>query len=425
MDLVKELDVSQLRHYCDKKLIHCKTTNELKPSDDIIGQDRALKALSFGLDIKEKGFNVYAAGAPGTGKTTTVTAFLKDRAATRDTPSDWCYVHNFDNPSEPNAIELPTGMAEKFRKELGVLIDTARQIIPEVFESEDYITRRQATTQNIEEERNKLFTEISMKAQEKGFMLRGAQTGIMVIPVIEGKPLTEEQIAQLPPETINALNEARSEIDADLRNAMRQLRKLEGEMNERLIELNKNMALYAIGDMISDMKELYKGIDEAQKHIEDVEKSLLNNLGTIIQAKEPESAEMAAQIDQFFTRYEVNVMVSSQIDSGAPVIIELNPTYTNLFGRIEKESRFGVLSTDFSLIKPGSLHRANGGYLMIPIEGLAKSPGSYESLKRALQNEAIEIEDMQLPGTPMTVKSLKPEPIPLNIKVVLVGDPNT
>jgi predicted ATP-dependent protease len=292
---------------------------------------------------------------------------LKDRASTRDTPSDWCYVHNFENPSEPNAIELPTGMAEKFRKELGVLIDTARQIIPEVFESEDYITRRQATTQSIEEERNKLFTEISQKAQEKGFMLRGAQTGIMVIPVIEGKPLTEEQIAALPPEKINELNEARSEIDADLRNAMRQLRKLEGDMNEKLAALNKEMALYAIGDMISDMKELYDGVDEAQKHIEDVQKSLLNNLGTIIQAKSPESAEMAARIEQFFTQYEVNVMVSSDNDSGAPVIIELNPTYTNLFGRIEKESRFGVLSTDFTLVKPGNLHRANGGYLMIPI----------------------------------------------------------
>lgn len=403
----------------------CKTTKDLEPNDDIIGQDRALRALSFGLEIREKGFNVYAAGAPGTGKSTTVSAFLKDLAEGRDPPSDWCYVYNFVNPSEPNAIELPSGMAEKFKKELGVLIDTARQIIPEVFESEDYITRRQATTQQVEAERKALFEEVSKKAEKKGFILRGTQAGLLVIPVVEGVPLTEEQIGTLSPEMIDQINKARSEIDADLRKAMRQLRKLESDVNERLDQLNKDMALYAIGDMISDMRDLYKGIDEATKHIDDVEHSILENLGTFIEAKNPESAEAAAVIDQFFTRYQVNVMVSDGKTQGAPVMVELNPTYSNLFGRIEKEVRFGVLTTDFTLIKPGSLHKANGGYLMIPVIELAKSPGSYESLKRALKNEAIEIEDMLLPGGPISAKSLKPEPIPLRVKVILLGDTMT
>ncbi|MFW9919316.1 MAG: Lon protease family protein [Candidatus Thorarchaeota archaeon] len=422
---MKELSVSKYRRFCKPSIMGCKTTKDLEPNDDIIGQDRALRALSFGLEIREKGFNVYAAGAPGTGKSTTVSAFLKDLAEGRDPPSDWCYVYNFVNPSEPNAIELPSGMAEKFKKELGVLIDTARQIIPEVFESEDYITRRQATTQQVEAERKALFEEVSKKAEKKGFILRGTQAGLLVIPVVEGVPLTEEQIGTLSPEMIDQINKARSEIDADLRKAMRQLRKLESDVNERLDQLNKDMALYAIGDMISDMRDLYKGIDEATKHIDDVEHSILENLGTFIEAKNPESAEAAAVIDQFFTRYQVNVMVSDGKTQGAPVMVELNPTYSNLFGRIEKEVRFGVLTTDFTLIKPGSLHKANGGYLMIPVIELAKSPGSYESLKRALKNEAIEIEDMLLPGGPISAKSLKPEPIPLRVKVILLGDTMT
>ncbi len=423
--MVKELSVSKYRRYCKPSIIGCKTTEDLDPNDDIIGQDRALKALSFGLEIQEKGFNVYAAGAPGTGKSTTVTAFLKDIAVSRDPPSDWCYVYNFENPSEPNAIELPYGMAEKFKKELGVLIDTARQIVPEVFESEDYIARRQATTQQIESERKALFEEVSKKAADKGFILRGTQAGLLVIPVENGQPLTEDQINALSPERIEEISKARSEIDADLRKAMRQLRKLESDVNERLVQLNKDMALYAIGDMISDMRELYKGIDEATKHIDDVEKSILDNLGTFIEAKNPESAEAAAVINQFFTQYEVNVMVSSDKAEGAPVVVELNPTYQNLFGRIEKAVRFGVLTTDFTLIKPGSLHKANGGYLVIPIIELAKAPGSYESIKRALKNEAIEIEDLMIPGGAISANSLKPEPIPMNVKVILLGDTMT
>lgn len=424
-DLVKELSVKKYRRFCSPSSIQCKTTEDLEPNDDIIGQERALRALSFGLEIKEKGFNVYAAGAPGTGKSTTVTAFLKDLAAQREPPSDWCYVYNYENPSEPNAIELPSGMAEKFKKELHVLIDTARQIVPEVFESEDYITRRQATTQQIEAERKALFEEVSKKAEKKGFILRGTQAGLLVIPVVEGQPLTEEQIGQLSPEMIDQINKARSEIDADLRKAMRQLRKLESDVNERLNQLNKEMALYGIGDMISDMRDLYKGIDEATAHIDHVEKSILDNLGTFIEAKNPESAEAAAIIDQFFTRYEVNVMVSDGERKGAPVVVELNPTYANLFGRIEKDVRFGVLTTDFTMIKPGSLHKANGGYLMIPIIELAKQPGSYEGLKRALKNEAIEIEDLMISGGAISAKSLKPEPIPLKAKVVLLGDTST
>ncbi len=413
------------RFYCSPDIIGCKTTKDLLPNNDIIGQERALKALSFGLAIKEKGFNVYAAGEPGTGKTTTVNAFISERAAVRDPPSDWCYVYNFENPSEPNAIELPSGMAEKFKKELNSLIEATRQVIPEVFESEDYVTRRQATTHTIDAQRNAIFAEVSKKAQDKGFLLKGTQTGVMVIPVIEGQPLTEEQIAALSPEVIDQLNKARSSIDTDLREAMRKLRKLDSELNANLDKLNREMALYAIGDMISDMKDLYKGIDEATKHIEDVQESLLNNISTIIQAKAPQSAEEAGRLEQFFTRYDVNIMVSHAKTTGAPVVVELNPTYANLFGRIEKEARYGILTTDFTMIKPGSLHRANGGYIMIPIEGLGKNPGSYESLKRALKNEVIEIEDVHIPGTSLSAQTLKPEPIPLNVKVVIIGDTAT
>jgi len=420
----KELPVEKYRKFCDPAIINCKTTEELSPTDDIIGQDRALKALSFGLKINEKGFNVYAAGAPGTGKTTTVTAFLKDIAKERPVPHDWCYVYNFQNPSEPNAIRLSPGWAKQLKSDIADLIIAAKKVLPEIFESEDYIARRQATTKAIETERKALFAELNKLAKSKEFILQSTPSGLLVVPVSEGQPLTDEQISQLDPESLEKMAKAREELDVELRNAMRELRKLEAQVNSRIESLNRDAALFAIGHIISDLQSSYAKNEEAVKYIDEVQESILENLGRFAESKNtpnlPPEAKQA--LEQFFKRYEVNIMVSNKDIEGAPVIVEYNPTYSNLFGRIEKEARFGVLSTDFTMIQPGSLHRANGGYLMIPVEDLAKTPASYESLKRALKNEKITIEEFLTATGPLSARGLKPEPIELDIKVILVGD---
>lgn len=420
----EELSIEKYRKFCDPAIIQCKTTEDLSPIDDIIGQERALKALSFGLEIGEKGFNIYAAGAPGTGKTTTVTAYLEDLAVNRPVPPDWCYVYNFQNPSEPNAIRLSPGWAKQLKSDIADLVVAAQKVLPEIFESEDYIARRQATTKAIESERNTLFAQLNKLAQDKGFILRSSPSGLLVVPVLEGQPLTEEQISQLDPKSLEMIGRAREELDVELRNAMRELRNLESQVNSRIESLNRDVALFAIGHIISDLQTSYAKNEEAVKYIEEVQESILANLGKFVEAKHVSSMPPEAQqaMEQFFKRYEVNVMVSNIDLEGAPVIVEHNPTYSNLFGRIEKEARFGVLSTDFTMIQPGSLHRANGGYLMIPIQDLAKTPASYESLKRSLKNETITIEDAIYLAGPIAARGLKPEPIELKVKVILIGD---
>ncbi|MHA1909913.1 MAG: Lon protease family protein, partial [Candidatus Thorarchaeota archaeon] len=420
----KELPIAKYRKFCDPATIPCKTTAELSPIDDIIGQDRALKALSFGLEIREKGFNVYAAGAPGTGKTTTVSAFLEDKAKDQSVPPDWCYVYNFQNASEPNAIRLSPGWAKQLKRDIDDLIIAARKVLPEIFESEDYITRRQATTKAIEIERNELFAELNKLAQEKGFILRSTPSGLLVVPVLEGQPLTDEQVAALDQKSLEMITKAREELDVELRNAMRELRKMEGQVNSKLENLNRDVALFAIGHIISDLQTSYSKNEEAVKYIDEVQESILENIGRFIDAKNMAgmTPEQTFSLNEFFKRYQVNIMVSNENLDGAPVIVEYNPTYTNLFGQIEKEARFGVLTTDFTMIQPGSLHKANGGYLMIPVEDLAKTPASYQSLKRALKNEKITIEELNIMTGNLTARGMKPEPIDLKVKVVLVGD---
>ncbi|MHA2425052.1 MAG: Lon protease family protein [Candidatus Thorarchaeota archaeon] len=422
--MLKELPVEKYRKSCDSTIIQCKTTAELSPIDDIIGQERALKALSFGLEIREKGFNVYAAGAPGTGKTTTVSAFLEDRAKEQKVPPDWCYVYNFENPSEPNAIRLSPGWAKQLKRDIDDLIIAARKVLPEIFESEDYITRRQATTKAIEVERNELFSQLNALAQQKGFILRSTPSGLLVVPVLEGQPLSDEQIAALDQKSLQMITAAREELDVELRNAMRELRKMEGQVNSQLEKLNRDVALFAIGHIISDLQSSYSKNEEAVKFIDEVQESILENIGRFIDAKNLTQMppEQAFALNEFFKRYQVNIMVSNHTLEGAPVIVEHNPTYSNLFGQIEKEARFGVLSTDFTMIQPGTLHKANGGYLMIPVEDLAKTPASYQSLKRALKNEEITIEELNPATGTLMARGLKPEPIELKVKVVLVGD---
>ncbi|MDF1540021.1 MAG: AAA family ATPase, partial [Candidatus Thorarchaeota archaeon] len=216
----KELSVEKYRKFCDPAIIKCKTTEDLSPIDDIIGQERALKALSFGLGISEKGFNIYAAGAPGTGKVTTVTAYLEDIAAKKPVPPDWCYVYNFQDSSAPNAIRLSPGWAKQLKSDIADLVEAAKKVLPEIFESEDYIARRQATTKAMEIERDELFTQLNKLAQSKGFMLRSSPSGLLVVPVLEGQPLTEEQISQLDAESLKKIGKAREELDFELRNAM-------------------------------------------------------------------------------------------------------------------------------------------------------------------------------------------------------------
>lgn len=421
---MKELAFEKLRKECDPKIMRCETTQELQPLEGIIGQERAVRALKFGLDIKELGFNIYVAGYPGTGRMTAVKDFLEEIAKTKPTPPDWCYVYNFNNPYEPQAISLPSGQGKIFQKDMTDFINEVRRILPKVFESEDYSTRRAATVKAMEEERRRLIDQLNKKAQEEGFVLQSTPLGLLAIPVIKGKPISDQEFLALSPKVKEDIQKRRETLDTELRNAMRQLRALEGKVYEEIKKLNRDIALYAIGHLVADMKEKYKDFLEVVKYIEDVKNDLLENFAQFL--KEPEAPtpfQFPWMKELPFRRYEVNVIVDNSKLKGAPVIVELNPTYQNLFGRMEKEAQFGVLTTDFTMIRGGSLHKANGGYLVLRVEVLLQNPLSWDSLKRALTSREVSVEE---PGERLgfiSIKGLKPEPIPLNVKVILIGNP--
>jgi lon-related putative ATP-dependent protease len=424
--MANELSAEKLRRECDSNLMRCETTQGLMPLQELIGQERAVRALKFGLGIRDRGFNVYVAGYPGTGRTTAVKSFLEETARTKPVPSDWCYVYNFRNSYEPKAMKLSPGRGRHLREDMSTFILEAQRILPKSFESEDYGARKAATIKAVEEERQRLLGQIAKRAQEEGFMLRASPVGWLMIPVIKGKPVSDQEFLALDQETREGIEKKRGQLTEQFTTAMRQLRELEGKADEALKKLDRDVALFAIGHMMTGLKEEYKDFPDVVAYIDDVQNDILDNVPKFIKGLEetPQTPFRTPWMTRARVRkYEVNVIVDNSDVRGAPVVMESNPTYQNLFGRVEKEAQFGALVTDFTMIRGGSLHRANGGYLILPVEELLRNPFSYDSLKRALRHENIVIEEVEERLGFATTKSLKPQSIPLNVKVILIGDP--
>jgi lon-related putative ATP-dependent protease len=425
--MTKELSSEKLRKECDLKALSCETTEDIKPLEGILGQERAVKAFKFGLEIREKGFNIYVAGYPGTGRMTAVKNFLEEIAKKKPVPPDWCYVHNFRNPYEPKAIKLPAGKGTHLRDDMANFTSETLRVLPKAFESEDYGARRAAAIRAVEEERQKLIGQLDKRAQEEGFVIQASPVGLFMIPVIDGKPVNDQEFMQLDPKVREAIEKKREQLSEQFRVAMKQIRELEEKTNDELKKLNRNVAIFAIGHIVDSLKEEYKDFPEVVAYIDDVKNDLLENLVQFIKPEQEPPQQAAFQFpwtkELPYRKYEVNIVVNNSELKGAPVITEMNPTYPNLFGRIEKEAQFGVLTTDFTLIRSGSIHKANGGYVVLRAEELLQTSLSWESLKMALTSGQVTVEE---PGERLgfvAIKGLKPEPIPLTIKVVIIGNP--
>ncbi|HTY14698.1 MAG TPA: AAA family ATPase [Methanoregulaceae archaeon] len=425
---IKKLPVREFRNTYEATGIGCRSTKELVPSGDIIGQERAVRALNFGLNIEEKGFNIYASGIPGTGRKTTVRKFLNEVARKKPNGSDWIYVHNFGNPYEPRAIRLPPGMGKQLRDDMASFVEEARRTIPQVFESEDYATKRQNSIQAIDDEKAKIISQLNTVAQGKGFFIQPGPQGLLIIPVKDGKPLTEEEFLTLPGEEQEGFQKRREELSVEMRNGFRQLRDMDQKGFDAVKQLNEEVSTYAIGHLLAAFRDKYSAIKEVLEHIDAVQKDIIENLPEFlgVQQESPQGAPLVPnQITKelVFRKYQVNVIVDNSSIMGAPVIFEHNPTYQNLFGITEKEVQFGFINTDFTMIRPGSIHKANGGYLAIPVEDLFRYPLSYDALKTALKTGEAAFEEPAEKMGFITTKGLKPGPIPLSIKVVLIGTP--
>ncbi len=424
--MIDEIFPDRLRWSCDPRILDCKTTKELKRLEAIIGQGRAIKALQFGLGIKNMGFNIYVAGVPGTGRTTAIKRFLEREAKARPAPTDWCYVNNFRDNYRPKALSLPSGRGREFQAAVQKLVDEARREIRKTFESEEYAVRREQATNLIQQQKDVLFQKITEKAQKQGFSIQATPVGLLTIPVKEGKPLKEEEFTALSPEEREEIAQKQSALQDELKAGVRQARALDKSADEELQKLDREVALYALGHLIEDLKEKYQDLPNVVAYLEQVRDDILDNLSQFRgepQAQAPTPVSIPGASELAFRKYQVNVLVDNSVLEGAPVVMELNPTYNNLFGRIEKEAQFGALMTDFTMIREGSLHRANGGYLVLPVEEVLRNFLSWDSLKRALRNMEIVIEEAGERLGFITTKGLMPEPIPLNVKVVLIGIP--
>jgi lon-related putative ATP-dependent protease len=424
--MIKELSVENLRKRAEPSELHCKTTKELTPLEGIIGQRRAVKALRFGLDIKEEGFNIYVSGLPGTGRKTAVKGFLEEVAKSKPVPSDWCYVNNFIDSHQPKAIELPAGKGKEFQMDMRSFVNDARSSLPRAFESEDYAAKRDSLVASIDKERKELLSKLNERAKKEGFVLQSTPIGVLVIPVVKGRPLSEQDLMALSPEIRQEIEKRREQLKTDLRSAMRQLKELQKKIAEKTDEMNQEVALFAIGHLVEELLEKYGRFPDVKTYLEAVKKDVLEHLDSFIEGpKVPTVPFQASWLKELpFRKYEVNLLVDNSSLRGAPVIVEQNSTHQNLFGRIEKEAQFGVLTTDFTMIRGGSLHRANGGYLVLTVEDLLRNLFSYDALKRSLMNECIDIEEAGERLGFITTKGLKPESIPLKVKVVLIGHPN-
>jgi predicted ATP-dependent protease len=420
----KPLPVKKLRRTTDPGRLKFKTTDELPLVDEIIGQPRAVRSIDFGIDIGGPGFNIFMLGPSGTGRMTTVQHFLTRRAVAEPAPDDWVYVHNFKDPLRPRAISLPAGQARRFERDMAALIKRLQLEIPPAFEAEAYQRAASRITRALDDEHAAIFERLDKQTRERGFTVARSDNGLFVVPADDkGQPLSAEALAALPPERQAELEQAQPDLDDALNASLREMRAAEQQAREQLRELDRRTAARLIKHDIDDLIARYQAeCPEAAIYLEEVRGDIVEQVDEFKQHETARSDEAADGIDPL-RRYAVNVLVENDPKAGAPVMIEMNPTFMNLIGRIERDLKLGETVLDFSMLRAGSLHRANGGYLIIRAGDILRDEHTWEALKRALNTRQIMIED---PGTQLqmfSTRTLESEPIPLKVKVVLLGSP--
>jgi lon-related putative ATP-dependent protease len=358
---------------------------------------------------------------------TAVQSFLEALARQKPTPPDWCYVNNFEDSYQPKGCQLPAGRGRSLQQDMKNLIEHVRREIPKAFDSEEYNNRRDGIVKTLDQQRAKELEKINAQAAKAGFVLQPTPLGLATIPMQKGQPMSDVEFQALPLHTREEFQRRHEALKDDLKTAMKQIRELERAVQEKLQKLDEEVALYIVGGLIEELHEKYRDLPQVIAHLQAAQKDILENIDTFKSgATATPEAGMANNPwlrELPFRKYQINVLVDNSEQKGAPVVVELNPSYNNLFGRVEKEVQFGALYTDFTMIKPGAFHRANGGYLVLPMEDVLRNLLSWDSVKRALRSGEIEVEDIGERLGFMATKSLRPQPIPLSIKVVLVGRP--
>ncbi len=425
----RRLPPEALRWTCDPAGLDLASSAESSPDAQIIGQARAVRALQFGLAIDQSGYNIFVSGPPGTGRSTYARAEVERLASDRAVPPDWCYVRNFAMADQPVAISLPAGQGRQFRHDVGELITEVREGLRRAFASDAYERQRAEVVKRYEQVVGEIWQGLEEHARSRGLLLQRTPTGILTVPVdLQGHPVAEEVFQALPEAERQRIQARTRELQDEVAEALRKVRALEREGRDTLRDLERKTAQFMIDAPVTRLKEQYAAHEKVVAFLEAAQQDMLDHIAEVRgdgeeEAAAPAVAAMLPRRDPF-ARYQVNLLVDHRDAQGGPVIVETNPTYYNLVGKAEYRAEFGALVTDFTMVKAGALHRANGGYLILQARDVLSNPFAYEGLKRALRSREIRIEPLGEAVGMMPAATLRPEPIPLDVKVVLVGTPD-
>ena len=424
-----ELSYRDLKMTCNTDIFKFETTEELEPIQEGIGQDRGIKALEFGIQVDVKGYNLYLEGPSGVGKTMYTKNYLDKIAAKKKVPSDWCYIYNFDNPNEPIAVELPAGHGKEFKEAMDGFIKEIKKDIKKTFNADDFEKEKALIKQEYETKRAALLEKLNTDAAKYKFSVKSAQNGIYMTPIVDGKPIEEEEFDKLD-DTIKQEYEQNSLIvQEQIMNVIGQIKEIERQSDKKISEWQSNVALLTVNVHINYLKSKYKRNKKINKFLSDVKQDVLKNISTFLEddthpnhaanQQNPVMKKMDPTLN-----YRVNLFVDNSNREGAPVIMDTNYSYHNIFGSLEYENYYGSLKTDHTMLKAGLMQKANGGYIIFQAKDLLANSMCYEALKKALRVKNIGIENTADQRSSMVLVSLKPEPIPLNLKVILIGNAN-
>ncbi len=424
MNDTTRLPPSRLYQRCDPAQFSFATTSELDDLTEILGQERARNAIEFGLGIRREGYNLFVLGPAGAGKQTLVRQLLAREIAAVPPPPDWCYVHNFDAPHKPRALRLPAGRGAKLRDDMRHLVEELLAAVPLAFDSDEYRAHREQIEAEFGERQEKAFAELAKAAGTQDVALLRTPTGFTLAPVKKGEVIGPDEFAALSEEERNRISAVIESLQGKLEQLMRDALRWRKEQRGRIRQLNREVAQFSVGSLLDDLKQRYGDLPEVVAYLGAVERDLVENIDDFRRGHEPQPNILGLPDGQAptFRRYEVNLLLERREPDGAPVVFEDLPTYQNLIGRVEHTPQLGALITDFTLIKAGALHRANGGYLLLDAHKLLSQPFAWEGLKRALRTRSIRIDSLGQMYSMVSTTSLEPEPIPLDVKIVLFGE---
>ncbi len=425
----RSLPTEKLRRICDPSIFSFEDTSRIDESRELIGQKRAVEAVEFGLHIKLDGYNIYMAGESGEGKTRHALERAKKQAENRKIPDDWCYVYNFEEINKPKAIHLPAGKGREFKKDMDDFIKILQQEIIKAFEGEDYEEERVKIIKQFKGKKDDLVNVLDRIAAERGFKVRITNSGLYFIPIIDGEPISEENFNEMDSQKKAEINDRTESLQKEAFGIIRQIKELEMEAEETIKEWENQIALFAVGIHIDNLKEKYRDYLEVTRYLQFVQDDILENLDSFREEEPSDEAQsvmpllMKRSVNNPVDRYRVNLLSDNSRLNGAPVIVDYNPTYYNLLGRVDYENEFGTVTSDYSMIKPGLFHQANGGYLILQVLDVLNNPQSWEVIKRTLKTRQISIENIKEQMGLIAVSTIKPEPIPVDVKIILVGSP--